>query len=182
MRRNLNEVHELDTLIGARSTLMTDHQLDVEEMHHKMGKHTPYVPTPPSPEESVVRARLVMEEALELCDALGVTVQVADHTVYKLDKSLKGLQLFADRTVNQSNLADIAKECADVIVVTTGTASVCGIKMKPVQEAVDANNLAKFGPGGYLDSNGKWQKPPGHKKPDIMSILKSQGLQQIEAL
>jgi predicted HAD superfamily Cof-like phosphohydrolase len=40
-----------------------------------------------------------------------------------------------------------------------------------MEQAVDQNNLAKFGPGGHRREDGKWVKPPDHKPPDIAGLL-----------
>jgi hypothetical protein len=34
--------------------------------------------------------------------------------------------------------------------------------------------MAKFGPGGYKRSDGKWCKPPNWKKPDLKAIIEQQ--------
>ena len=61
--------------------------------------------------------------------------------------------------------------CCDLAVVTTGTLSACGVPDLPFQQAVDQNNLEKFGPGNTIRDDGKLIKPPGHKPPDIAGIL-----------
>ncbi|RME74113.1 MAG: hypothetical protein D6785_16225, partial [Planctomycetota bacterium] len=76
------------------------------------------------------------------------------------------------------SLVEIADGCADIMVVTTGTLSACGISDIPLQEEVDQNNLSKFGPGGYEREDGKWVKPPDHKPPKILKILEDQGYLQ----
>ena len=72
------------------------------------------------------------------------------------------------------NLVEIADGCADLSVVTIGTLSACGIADEMLLGVVDANNLAKFGPGHSIREDGKLIKPKNHKPPDIAQLLEIQ--------
>lgn len=137
----------------------------------------PLVPTVPDEKTRVLRARLMLEEVLETVAALGVTVTLTAPTLDGADLhvpvAMDSLSFLAKGDVD---LVEAADGCADVAVVTTGTLIALGIPDVELQEMVDENNLAKFGPGGYRDSNGKWIKPPGHKPPPIASFLTGMGL------
>jgi predicted HAD superfamily Cof-like phosphohydrolase len=133
----------------------------------------PTQPTMPSADVRKLRAKLILEEALETIEALGFSVlytpqskQVAIHRV-----NMATATLVVDR---EPNLTEIVDGCADVSVVTIGTLIACGIKDVPVLECVDENNLAKFGPGHSIREDGKLIKPPGHRPPDIDRVIREQ--------
>jgi predicted HAD superfamily Cof-like phosphohydrolase len=144
------------------------HQKRVEEMMVLAGQDVPRGPVVPAPEVRLLRARLILEEALEAVEALGCSVYVDD-------KYLDSRWLDVEVCYRiEPDLTEIAKECADLSVVTIGTLSACGIADKALLKEVDLNNLAKFGPGGYRRDDGKWIKPPNHPKPEIARILEQQ--------
>lgn len=158
-------------------TFKTEHQNQVELFMNKAGQHVPSYPTVPDLETRKVRARLVLEEALELINALGLEVRILECGNLNACDVTDTSRINIDQDFTQLDppiLSDIAKECADVIVVTTGTASSCGIGLKKIQKEVDANNLEKFGPGSYRDNNGKWRKPTNYKKPDLTNHIEEQ--------
>lgn len=133
--------------------MKTLHQRRVERFMELAKQKVPGNPTLPSSDIRLFRARMVLEEALELISALGCAVNIDLEVVEAPSFSLK--------------LDEIAKECADLSVVSIGTLSACGFEDEPVLLAVDMNNLQKFGEGSYRREDGKWIKPPGHKPPDL---------------
>lgn len=144
------------------------------------GQDTPCRPTPPTAAIALLRARLILEEALETCQALGVSVFFDGHVhgetlTMKPMSSLGSIPTIGFAVTGTPNLVEIADGCADISVVTTGTLVACGIADKELLELVDNNNLSKFGPGHYKDDFGKLVKPPGHKPPDIAGLLNRQG-------
>jgi predicted HAD superfamily Cof-like phosphohydrolase len=132
----------------------------VNDFMRQARQELPDAPTIPSPEVRRLRAKLILEEALETIEALGFWARVEGQ-----DWSLE------DRY--EPNLPLIVDGCCDLKVVTTGTLSACGIPDQPFQDMVDENNLAKFGPGHTIRSDGKLIKPPGHKPPDIQGMIES---------
>ena len=124
-------------------------------------------PTVPDAATRILRAKLILEEALETVNALGVTAYINGQDIAKTDLGFEA--------THEPNLVEIADGCADVMVVTTGTLIACNIEDRPLLEAVDQNNLAKFGPGHSFREDGKLIKPPGHKPPDIAEVLRAQG-------
>lgn len=146
--------------------------------HYKMvslfmqfaGQTTRHKPTLPSPEERLLRARLILEEALETIQGLGVGLR------WNVGYELLDMADFAFDEVDGGDLSEIADGCADLSVVTIGTLIACGIPDQALLELVDNNNLAKFGPGGRQDEKtGKWIKPPRHQAPDIAGLLNKLG-------
>ncbi len=136
-------------------------------------QQVPIRPELPAPKICELRAKLILEEALETVDALGCTVTgfsaIAAALLRQPDAKL-GVQY-----THKPNLAEIVDGCCDIKVVTTGTLVACGVPDENVQKAVDDNNLAKFGPGHIIRADGKVIKPPGHRPPDIAGILKGLG-------
>lgn len=126
----------------------TPHQHRVDEFMRRAGQELPDRPTLPDERTRLLRARLILEEALETVSALGFGVvqqgrDLTDKEQFK--ESVTFVPRFRGEDVNvNAALAGIADGCADIIVVTTGTLSACGISDDPVQREVDLNNLAKF--------------------------------------
>lgn len=145
--------------------MKSKHQQRVEEFMLLARQEVPDKPTIPSKEVRELRAKLILEEALETIQALGFTVYSVEGSV---NLANKGWQL---AEAYHADLEEIIDGCCDIQVVTTGTLSACGVPDKPFQKEVDKNNLAKFGPGHTIREDGKLVKPPDHKPPQIKEIL-----------
>lgn len=157
--------------------MKSQHQQAVEKFMEYAGQGVPPSPCMPDAETRLLRARLILEEAFEAIErGLGVNIYIQPCTTpfprnpYRIDFS--HLSFSPDR---RPDLVELADGCADLSVVTVGTLSAAGISDLPLLETVDANNLAKFGPGGYRREDGKWVKPPGHQPPDILGVLGKMG-------
>ena len=149
---------------------MSKHQERVEQFMKLAGQEVKTSPAIPDKDIRLLRAKLILEEALETVYALGFRlVAKSDH--YDTD-SEKDFYFYENR--QGPSLEEIADGCADISVVTQGTLSACGIKDDSLLEEVDNNNLAKFGPGHSWNEDGKLIKPPGHKGPDIAKVLAQQ--------
>lgn len=138
----------------------------------------PTTPTIPSAKTRILRAKLMMEEVLETIAGLGVSVSVNANGSMAESNTIEvgitnGVCHFHDNGI--VDMVEVADGCADVAVVTTGTLIAIGVADLALQAAVDKNNNDKFGPGHSWNEAGKLLKPPGHKPPDIASILKAQG-------
>ena len=119
---------------------MTDEQAMVEAFHSKFGIVMQTAPMDLNEETKQLRVRLIQEEFEELKEAMAA-----------------------------GNLAAVAKEMADLLYVTYGTAVSYGIDMEPVFREVHRSNLSKV--GGYKRADGKWVKPPTYSPADIESIV-----------
>jgi predicted HAD superfamily Cof-like phosphohydrolase len=133
----------------------TQHQLRINEFMRLAGQELPDKPCVPSFEVRKLRARLILEEALETIHALGFQV-------------LDGMHIAPS---GEPNLIEIIDGCCDVSVVTIGTLSACGIPDGVFLNEVDQSNLRKFGPGGRRREDGKWLKSSDWVPPDIAGIL-----------
>jgi predicted HAD superfamily Cof-like phosphohydrolase len=122
---------------------MTDEQAMVEAFHSKFEIVVQATPMDLKEETKELRVRLIQEEFDELKEAMAA-----------------------------GNLAAVAKELADLLYVTYGTAVSYGIDMDPVFREVHRSNLSKI--GGYKRADGKWVKPPTYSPADIESIVDEQ--------
>lgn len=166
----------------------TDHQHRVEAFMrciHKQQKAlggislTQYVPESPIlPSEEIrgLRARLILEEAIETVQALGyeVTVELepnhGENREHELDFNIMAFGV-KPSFVHTPSLVEIIDGCCDISVVTIGTLSACGVPDSCFLEEIDHNNLAKIGPGSSIREDGKLIKPPGHTPPRIQEML-----------
>jgi len=130
-------------------------QQDVADFHRALEIPVGSTPKIRRPE---LRAALIMEEAVETCEALtgkGITWEYA------------GKRRFGSR---RKRLAKVIDGLCDVLVVVYGTAVELGVDLGPFWEEVHRTNMAKK--GGPTRADGKKLKPPGWKAPDIEGILK----------
>ncbi|MFG0261004.1 MAG: hypothetical protein ACF788_01240 [Novipirellula sp. JB048] len=154
--------------------MQTAQQRRVESFMIAAGQTARAVPAKPSPEERILRAKLIIEEALETCSALGVAVvletagqsgEVEHHAVSE--------EFLTFHHVLNFNMAEAVDGCCDVMVVTLGTLSCLGVGDVHVMNAVlDANDAKMTGP---IREDGKRLKPEGWQPPDIAGELVRQG-------
>lgn len=153
--------------------MQTEHQQRVEKFMKLAKQDVPDKPTLPEVKTRELRARLILEEALETINALGFKVFSVNDVGLNNPIGPKSFRLnvIPDKTLD---LVEIIDGCLDISVVNIGTLSACGVKDKLLLEEVDNNNLAKFGPGSYIDEYGKLRKPPNHQPPNIKALLENQ--------
>ena len=144
----------------------TPHYTRVREFMQKVGQETPSSPVIPDERTRLLRAKLILEEAIETIRAMGVE-QAGVVTVdpHELAFAING----------DVDLEGVVDGCADISVVTIGTLISFGVDDEPILEEVDQANLRKFGPGSYARQDGKWIKPPDWTPPDILGVLERQG-------
>jgi len=154
---------------GCRNASQTYHQIRVEQFMVAAGQEVPLQPTLPDKDTRLLRARLILEEALETVEALGVSVW-NEHG--ERIKDIYDIEFFINsETLDMEKAVD---GCADLSVVAIGTLSAMGVKDKPILEAVDQANLRKFKGDAHKDKSGKWVKPTGWQPPAIKSLLARQ--------
>ena len=132
----------------------------------KAGQATPGDVTVPDAPTRILRAKLILEEALETVHALGVIVRAGSEEGPEL---VEGHLSYADG--REPDLEMVVDGCADISVVTIGTLVAFGVDDEHVLEEVDRANLRKFEEGSWLREDGKWMKPPDWTPPDIMSAV-----------
>jgi predicted HAD superfamily Cof-like phosphohydrolase len=150
----------------------TPHYRRVQQFMQKVGQPTPALPEIPDEATRILRATLILEEALETVTALGVEVTATNGTDSIVVNDPEVEHVF--RATSEVDLEGVVDGCADISVVTVGTLIAFGVDDESVLEEVDAANLRKFEPGSYMREDGKWMKPPGWSPPDIEGVLRKQ--------
>lgn len=144
---------------------ISEHVDIIREFSKNAGQNAPDSITVPSEAEMVLRAKLVLEEALELCDALGVEV-VANGQ--KLTEESLSFSIDSSKNFDMIAVADAA---ADIFWVGCGgVAALCGFNFGKVLEEVDRSNMSKF-IDGHRREDGKWVKGPSYSAADIGPCL-----------
>lgn len=128
--------------------------------------------TVPPFETCKLRARLILEEALETIAALGVGVNVPYVSNGKPDAITLRFDNLDFFPMGEPNLEEIIDGCCDLHYVEVGTLCACGVPDVPHMNIVNYANDAKF-PGGKAVINpetGKFGKPPGWKAPNHETV------------
>lgn len=157
-------------------TMPTNHDTQaVAEFMTAFGQPVRTSPTADiTPEERLLRVRLVVEEALEFAEAMGCIVSAPEGSggVLASKKVDVVMDEFAD-----IDLVEAADAIADLVVVTKGSAHTLGINVDAVFDAVHTTNMAKMDPATgkpvIREWDGKVIKPEGWVPPTeaIKAIL-----------
>lgn len=174
--------------MGSSAIVFGSHEDSVRTMMEGFGQHLPTTPTIPDLKTARLRAMLQIEENLELCRALGlemvvqadVPITVGDYRasfeVTKWGRVADGDYTFECHS-EDPDLVEIADACADIAVVTRGTALACGIDLDPIIRIVDENNMLKIATGHKDPVTGKFIKSENHPAPThdiVMEIARQQ--------
>ena len=134
-----------------------------------------------SDEERLLRARLVLEEALEFVAAMGCVAATTGHDlVTKADTAV-----FLDPTPGAGiDLVEATDALADLTVVTKGSALTMGIPIDEAFEVVHTTNMAKADPvtGKPIKrDDGKVIKPEGWVGPTegLRALLRDAGCTEV---
>lgn len=127
---------------------MTTEQKQVHEFMQAFGQETPDKPTVPSLEVRKLRAKLVIEECLELIDALGLSMQLTELPAgYDggTQINVRSSTLIEFHESKPMSLLETADALADLDYVgPKGTAIACGIDMEPIFAEVHRSNMSKM--------------------------------------
>jgi predicted HAD superfamily Cof-like phosphohydrolase len=152
-------------------------QRAAEELMRAAGQAIRDTPGEPSEEDRILRAKLIMEEALETVVALGVKM--------RLNTPMMGGMLSVNvhnadtvfETDGDFDLIESVDGCCDLNVVVAGTLSALGVPDVPVQREVERSNRSKLLPDGTLPPHptveGKFGKGPGYTPPDIAGVIRT---------
>lgn len=146
---------------------------NVKDFCHKAGQPVPTEKTYPTIKARELRARLILEEALEMVEALGFVLikkDIEDDVIGSADD-------FEYQCVGPLDHIGVMDAAVDLLWVgVTGPAVLCGLsdKLEECIEAIDQNNLEKFKSGHRCEVTGKWIKSPNHKKPNLESIINNE--------
>lgn len=150
------------------------HQQAVEAFMDRAHQVVPISPYVPPAAVRRLRARLILEEALETIEALGVAVYTNEGSRIRGREFSKASQLHFEAS-KPFDLIETVDGCCGIAVVTTGTLSACGVADLMPQYEVNFNNLTKTTGDYKIDEGGKLIKPPNHPKPNLKPILELQG-------
>lgn len=139
------------------------------------GQRVPGSPEMPSPADRLTRARLIIEEALEYCEAAGIAVTFGDQAIALHDLSFEHNCFERGAENAKPNFVEMADALADLSVVTHGGLASMGLPDVLLLEEVDDNNIQKIRNGHLDPTTGKFLKHPNHRPPDITRLLRSIG-------
>lgn len=148
-----------------------ERQALVRDFHRKMNEPISDAPEPPDKAQAVLRAKLIIEEALELAAALGVTVHMpvnsASPGIFEGDVSMDRLEFFS---TGQPNIVEAVDALRDLEYLIHGTELVLGVTEVTDETFLEVHrsNLDKE-PVHYGE---KAIKPVGWRLPDIAGALR----------
>jgi predicted HAD superfamily Cof-like phosphohydrolase len=159
---------------------LTPHERRVKAMMLGFGQRCPASPTVGPPEDRISRARLKLEETLEYLDKAALSLRVKslgyDIVTINLDKPFDAPEGFVVEVHpdKKPDLVGMMDALGDDSVVNTGSFVAHGVRMTPILEAIDENNLMKIA-NGKLDDHGKFQKAKDHPVVNLEFALALQG-------
>lgn len=131
---------------------------DVRTFCKLAGQSTPNAITEPTREEKELRVRLILEEALELAAAFGVSVS----TMVPQGELINSTEDLHIQTTGPFDLVAVADGAADLWYVgPAGVSVLCGFAIDPIVAEVTRSNMSKF-IDGYRRGDGKWVKGPSY--------------------
>ena len=151
---------------------MQKHIENVQEFMKKAGQNVPESLTVPDEQTRLLRAKLVMEEALEMCAALGVGINPKYDGDYI--ESTSDLYFYIKDGVNLTEIADAAVDLLWVGVTGPMIDIGCVDKLQECVQEVDRSNLSKFIDGHRCPDSGKWIKGRSYSPANIEGILNSE--------
>lgn len=147
---------------------MKKEQNDVKEFMAAACQDCPDIPTPQDFPTRELRVRLLLEEVLELADALGIAVVNNDGATVEMD----GLAFM--NNFEPVNLVEVADALTDIEYVNQGAACAFGIDLEPCWDEVQRSNMSKFIDGHRDEKTGKWIKGPSYSPAKLAPIIMKQ--------
>lgn len=165
-------MHNISTVMRSNLYTMT---VAASQDERQRPAAAPY--TMPNQEERLLRARLILEEALETVAALGFVVQIPGDVepLKRLGGGDRAVDMGTVRFVpgDAPYMNEIIDGCVDTVYVCIGTLAKMGVPDLPHIDAVLAANDAKFPNGrgvAHPTVPGKYGKPPGWVPPDHLAV------------
>lgn len=140
----------------------------VREFHETFGHPVADEPTIANDDRLVLRLALILEEAIELADAMGfATDDLKDSADYMLNKI--GPRVYEDDV----DIVAVADALGDLEYVTNGAALEMGIDLPAVVTEIHRSNMTKLGPDGkpIYREDGKILKGEGYEPPNLRPVL-----------
>lgn len=137
---------------------LTEHLESVRSFMMEAKQTTSFAVRCPSPEERLLRAKLIYEEAMETIEALGVD--------YILGK-------FVDAGEDNYNPVAVLDGVADLSVVSCGALISCGLDgvFPEALERVNINNLSKVNGKHSFREDGKLLKPSDYVPVNLNDLV-----------
>lgn len=177
------KVSTFATAYGAEAQGSYDPQREVAKMMRAFGQEVRPTPTMPSdPKERILRARIVLEEAMEFVAALGCEVLLGEKPLDDINTMTEGapwqkfIVLKDDVKIEctgEGDLVEAADALADLKVVVYGSDNALGLNANEVFREVMRSNMTKVLPDGSVlrDEGGKVVKPKDYDPPNIRQVL-----------
>ena len=149
----------------------------VREFHKAFERPIRDIPDVGTPEERVLRVRLMLEEVLEFAKAANIYITATRkdpdyEKMIHLD-GMHNLSVWCDKKDDHPSLVQMAHELADIQYVVSGTGVQLGIPINECVEEIHAANMRKLSPDGkpIVDEHGKVRKPDGWEPADVGRVL-----------
>ena len=110
---------------------------------------------------------------MDLVVKAGKTLNPGDRIIYG-EGDADNVEFVPAADGRQPDMQKMIDACSDDSVVNTGTFIALGVRMDPMLELTDANNLMKIA-NGHIDAGGKFIKSPTHPVPNYRVALELQG-------
>lgn len=135
----------------------------VREFHKAFGHPAPDTVTIPDTDTQLLRVSLIAEELLELCEALNISLSIANGMVHSA-------KITSDTPIDMVEAADAL---ADLDYVVAGGNVVFGFPAEKIVSHVHDSNMSKLGEDGkpIYREDGKIMKGPNYWKPNIGQFL-----------
>lgn len=140
----------------------------VKEFHEVFSHPVAESPVVPTDDRLVLRLALILEEAIELADALGFsTYDIKDSADYMLN--VIGPRVYEENV----DIVAVADALGDLEYVVNGAALEMGINLPEIVKEVHRSNMTKLGPDGkpIYREDGKILKGEGYEPPQLEKIL-----------
>ena len=145
---------------------MNSWQSMVEAFMRGVGQGVPDDIEEPEVRDAELRAKLIMEEAVETCAAMGFHVTAE---INKPECSPRVTIASFEKLHHKPDLIETIDGLCDLIYVITGTAVAAGVDLDPHFHEVHRANMMKL--QGPKREDGKQLKPEGWQPPDHERIL-----------
>ena len=136
----------------------------VKEFHEVFGHPVGEKPEIPNDDRKSLRLALILEEAIELAEAMGFHTEELEDATYKMLNT---------GPLIEGNIIGIADALGDLDYVVNGAALEHGIDLPAVTAEVHRSNMTKLGPEGkpIYREDGKILKGEGYEPPNLEKIL-----------
>lgn len=148
----------------------------VQEFHEAFGHPVRKEPVVPPVGEIKFRARFILEETVELIQALGGDKTTNRHLARAIDlleRARDQIAMAPDYEFNAVDLIGVADALGDLDYIINGAALTFGMPQPEVVIEIHSSNMTKLSPDGkpIYNEEGKVVKGPNYRAPDLKMIL-----------